>query len=121
MTNQEIFDKVAVHLLTQNARSERGGECKYRGHNGMMCAAGCLIPDDQYHTDMEGTAWGYLYGCGGEVLEASCFYEDCESTADNLILEFQNIHDNASVLSWKFKLEKLAKKFKLSAEAIKGF
>lgn len=50
MTNQEIFDTVATHLLRQNARSmgprtdprfgtlSRG--CAYRGDGGLRCAIG---------------------------------------------------------------------------------
>ena len=60
MTNQEIFDKVSAHLLAQNAKSlafidsYQGQACAYRGAEGRMCAAGCLIPDNRYYSGMEG-------------------------------------------------------------------
>ncbi len=56
MTLQEIFDKVIIHLRTQNAdsMSDYAGGCAYRGADGRQCAIGCLIPDDEYDSDMEG-------------------------------------------------------------------
>lgn len=39
LTEQQIFDKVATHLLTQMERSvDECGDCRYRGMNGKMCA-----------------------------------------------------------------------------------
>ena len=37
LTSQEIFDKVAVHLLTQPRSFTSNGECFYRGPNGEKC------------------------------------------------------------------------------------
>lgn len=52
---QEIFSKVATHLLTQKRKStDAGGTCKYRGPNDLKCAIGCLIGDNEYHPMMEG-------------------------------------------------------------------
>lgn len=58
MTLQEIYDKVKTHLLTQNERSVDLYDfvCKYRGPRGLMCAAGCLIPDELYLPTLEGRA-----------------------------------------------------------------
>lgn len=54
-TKQETFDIVARGLLTQAARSTNAnGDCKYRGSNGTKCAAGFLIPDEQYRHSLEG-------------------------------------------------------------------
>src|SRR5690349_11599184 len=51
MNAQEIFDKVARHLLTQKEQSRDSFSCAYRGvnQNGkiLSCAVGCLIPDDK--------------------------------------------------------------------------
>ena len=51
---QEVFDRVARHLLTQRRKSmiERsaGPVCAFRGVDGTKCAIGCLIPD-QYDLD----------------------------------------------------------------------
>jgi len=59
MTAQEIFDKVINHLLQQggpalNYNYDDDHKCRYRSNNGLKCAVGCLIPDDQYDPLMEG-------------------------------------------------------------------
>ena len=54
MTNQETFDRVAEHLLKQDAKSLRHGACAYRGDAGFKCAVGCLISDDEYGPGIEG-------------------------------------------------------------------
>lgn len=54
MNRQEVFDKVVNHLLTQNQKSiDESSQCMYRGINGLMCAVGCLIPDEFYNKDLE--------------------------------------------------------------------
>jgi len=63
MTAQEIFDKVINHLLQQggpalNYNYDDDPVCRYRSNNGLKCAVGCLIPDDQYDPIMEG--WGVM-------------------------------------------------------------
>jgi hypothetical protein len=52
---QEIFDKVVDHLATQKKQSRAlgNGKCAYRTEDGLKCAAGCLIPDSAYSSDME--------------------------------------------------------------------
>lgn len=55
MNAQEIFDKVAVHLITQGHQSKSEiGECEYRSESGDRCAIGCLISNELYQTSMEG-------------------------------------------------------------------
>lgn len=47
MSKQEIFTRVAVHLLRQGRPSLMGdGACAYRGDDGLKCAVGVLIPDE---------------------------------------------------------------------------
>lgn len=57
-TEQEVFDFVVTSLLRQGQKSyvtnEYGVElCRYRSPGGKKCAAGFLIPDDQYTDKME--------------------------------------------------------------------
>lgn len=63
MNNQEIFDKVANHFKNQkvaSARIEEDGNrpCLYRKIEDdgtvLSCAAGCLIPDEEYSPSFEG-------------------------------------------------------------------
>ena len=61
-TLQEVFDIVSKHLLKQNERSGFSDDsCSYRGPNGLKCAAGILIPDEEYTFDsFEGKDWSHL-------------------------------------------------------------
>jgi hypothetical protein len=57
-TNQELFNKAVAHLRTQGRPARLPGDadrqaCAYRGINKMMCAVGCLIPDELYGPDLE--------------------------------------------------------------------
>lgn len=87
MTAQEVFDKVATHLLKQgvcSADDDNDRECLYRGPNGTMCAAGALIPDDKYDPILEGfpvtdpRVWSVLG------------LDDCLKV---LVFELQCVHD----------------------------
>jgi hypothetical protein len=55
MNAQEIFDKVVTHLRTQGKQAKNtSDDCVYRRPNGLMCAVGCLIPDELYDPALEG-------------------------------------------------------------------
>lgn len=86
-TEQQVFDQVARHLLKQGKRAmSDNGSCKYRAGNGLMCAAGCLIADDEYHAkyDVRG---GWL-----SVVEA--YPHEVPSAHQNLIASLQGLHDS---------------------------
>jgi hypothetical protein len=55
MKPQEIFDKVVEHLAKQGRHSLSRNKlhCLYRGPDGLMCAVGCLIPDEMYDPTIE--------------------------------------------------------------------
>lgn len=112
MNAQEIFNTVLAHSRTMVEKSS--GEvvgkpdvtCLYRGRDGAKCFAGILIPDEEYHKDMEGLD----------------FREVCKRFADStrptllslrehraLISELQSIHDGSSLQDWE-------KEFGISAE-----
>lgn len=64
--------KIEQHLIQQKRRAGAVAEdgefkCKYRTSTGDMCAAGCLIPDDKYKEDMEGSAVRFIAKRGNEV------------------------------------------------------
>lgn len=59
VSRQQTFDRVARHLLRQGRPSVTAplGEPRspaYRGDDGCMCSAGCLIPNEMYSPEMEG-------------------------------------------------------------------
>lgn len=120
MTAQEIFDTVAKHLLTQNQKCVKDMVCQYR-HNGLKCAVGCLISDEDYRPEIEGFN-----------IETILQLEDKESNAyqilckiglihTNLLKSLQFIHDYMEVKSWKSELSKLASKLSLSDSVLKEF
>ena len=90
MNQQEIFDKVATHLIAQGKQSlswiDTHLSCAYRGDEGAMCAAGCLIPDGEYDPVFEGMPW-------------NCIWKEVPSFANaslevhNLIGSLQEVHD----------------------------
>lgn len=104
-TNQVIFDKVAKHLLTQKVQcANSAGNCMYRGPNGLKCAVGALIPDEEYSPLMDDDK--YLYSLNTTENEFAVtvssnplvqkvlrnHYEFTENTLD-LLQELQNVHD----------------------------
>lgn len=112
---QEIFDQVAVHLLTQNEKSMLGGACVYRGQTRkgkkLMCAAGCLISDEE------------VKALSKTQLASSWLSLICDSIApieyELLIRQFQIIHDNCPVMEWKLHLLKVATQWDFKIDAIK--
>lgn len=61
-TAQEVFDQVVTHLRQQGKKSKGRYGCAYRSEkkdgNTLMCAAGCLISDEEYDKErMEGKDW----------------------------------------------------------------
>jgi hypothetical protein len=70
-TMQQEFDAVVAHLYKQGRPAKasydpnREPQCAYRGDDGLSCAVGCRIPDDNYSAEMEGTGISFL-----------CEYED---------------------------------------------
>lgn len=113
---QEVFDIVSNHLLTQMKRSSVSFQtpdrhnhenCMYLNPDGLKCAAGALIPNDQYSPDFEGQAW--------ESLADNGFVERIHLIP---IAELQNIHDWIKPEDWKFELVAFAKQYNLSHSII---
>jgi hypothetical protein len=106
-SEQEVFDQVAAHLIRQGKASVGDdGRGRYRGNEGLKCAGGCLIADEEYdetmddRTSIEGsndTGWGHLARIG--------VFPKAHMT---LIRELQYIHDNIDTKSWKKTLKALA-------------
>ena len=110
MTRQEIFDKVVKHLLAQGAKSvtyrESGDQfrCLYRGPNGLMCAVGCLIPDEEYGEWMEDLPVRDLRNGASTGPITFSLVEDHL----RLLQDLQYIHDNHEVENWHYMLRDYA-------------
>ena len=116
MTMKQIYTKVSKHLLKQNQRSEEGtatigNNCQYRTGEGLMCAVGCLIPNDKYYSGLEGQdvnkgmVLDTLRGVIGTRWSSSWRKID-------LLERLQFIHDQVPVENWSIKLEGLKKDYK---------
>ena len=123
MTNQEVFDKVARHLLTQKVQSQvsdyggggDGGGCAYRGENGTSCAIGCLIPNELYKPEMEGKSVSGLQRNSKELLELF------RNTDSALLSALQDIHDDIDPHCWAERLNSEAVAWDLDVSVLKEF
>lgn len=109
MTNQQLFDTVATHLLTQRTRSiatknGRPTRCAYRGRKNTRCAIGCLIPDDRYDAAFEGFAVKKP-----EIRKAA----GLRSAQLPLAEELQQIHDMVDPPFWRLHLHLVARERRL--------
>lgn len=104
MNKQEILDKVTTHLLTQNARSEDRYNCLYRGPDGLMCAAGCLIDDGHYFPQMEHQGIHALVAKHPRALPDDIF----NVVNLRLIADLQGVHDIHEVKDWPDSLKQVA-------------
>lgn len=113
MNNQEAFDVVYCHLLTQNKKSERviregdveWKDCGYRSSDGgLKCAIGALIHDSEYNPAFEGRSVqnirdrvSTLWGVNPLLLQA-----------------LQIVHDMSPPRLWEERLIETAKFFGLT-------
>lgn len=113
-TPQQVFDQSAKHLLEQGAQSNKRPDgfqgCAYRGTDGLMCAAGCFISEEEYDpNNMEGKDW-LIMAKANEVPQDHMY----------LIRDLQIVHDGRDVLSWKEELAAVAKRYKLEHSHVTG-
>ena len=119
-TPQSIFNQVAEHLLTQNARSLTGKMftiCAYRGGNKRKCAVGCLIADKHYHRKLEGDSFGHLPV--QRAVRQSIDPHDLMTDADwdktqDLLRTLQKLHDSLEPEGWPKRLDEIATEFDLT-------
>lgn len=113
-TAQAVFDQIARHLLTQNAKAleqiatDVNPACRYRGDNGTKCAAGILIADEEYTRDFERIgSWNSLVIRG---------YAPVDHAA--LIIALQHVHDGGSPSTWPADLIDVARAYELDPSVV---
>lgn len=115
ITNQDAYNIVAKHLLTQLAQSiYPSGNCVYRGKGGKKCAIGCLIPDELYDVSIEGS---------------TVDREKVQDIMDQIIVDpdfmlltdLQYIHDQVPVSEWKERLSKTAAEYGIDDIILREF
>jgi hypothetical protein len=121
MKPQEIFDTVSKHLFDQGKRSLDNIHCRYYADDGLKCAVGILIPEDQYFEDMDK---------GNKsikrlLLEYADKFPKWMHENVELLCDLQNAHDKW--YNWEHQdimeksLEDIAKNHKLSAKKLETF
>lgn len=122
MTKQEIFDKVARHLLTQNKRASRNNECAYLSDDGLKCAAGCLLQEGS-EARASRVRWP-----GSRRLQVVTLPEDKSlySQASRIgngdfVRGLQFVHDFFEPSEWHEELMKIACNHKLDASVLESF
>jgi|694.fasta_scaffold25162_3 hypothetical protein len=53
MKPQEIFNTVAKHLFKQGKRSVDERFCRYHNNDGLKCAVGILVSEEEYFPEMD--------------------------------------------------------------------
>lgn len=117
-TLQKIYNRVATHLLTQNARATKGGygQCMYRTSDGLKCAVGCLITDEAYSPKIEFNRMGTEIVL--ESLAKSGILVDSHSKLYKMLSDLQRIHDAFAIASWPAQLHHIATKYNLDSSVI---
>jgi hypothetical protein len=103
-TEQEVFDQVKDHLLKQGKQANSGFGCLYKTEDGLKCAAGCFIADDEYSQGFEGFSWATV----AQRVEVTKHAK--------LISGLQSIHDTIDPEHWAKNLKAFANNWKLKYE-----
>lgn len=106
LTRQEVFTKVWNHLLVQGKRARDYSSCVYRSAEGLMCAAGCLILDEFYKEDFEGSSVGELPEIEEALTNSGVRGEDL-----SMVEELQKVHDFVDPLYWIEILTRVADEY----------
>ena len=109
MNKQEIFDTVVTHLRKQGKRASSihpNGDtgCMYRTSDGLKCAAGCLIPDEDYNLEFE----GFAIDDHSAALVVRYFSNKFGSAERDLIGELQTTHDFSEPQDWELRWQSIA-------------
>jgi hypothetical protein len=112
---QEIFDFVANHLLTQNAKAIEGsGTCLYRCGD-LKCAVEALISDEDYDCSFEMQNLRILSG------RKETIFNHIEESRLEILIHLQMIHDDFLIEEWPEKLSILGSRFNLSNKILEKF
>ena len=111
-SQQEVFDVVATHLMTQKQQCvTESWSCRYRHTNGLKCAIGALIPDELYNFNLEERNVDSIISDDGFN-----FYPDQDTV---FLTKLQSVHDTyTKPTKWFTELDRLAQSFGLDASVL---
>ena len=108
---KELFNRVKAHLLEQGERAHRASQlegfdhykCWYHLPSGLKCAVGCLITDELYHPDMEGST------IVDEPLYSGLIDSgiDMGGKAVSILRKLQNVHDHVDPSEWSEAIDRV--------------
>lgn len=104
VSEMDVLEFITAHLLSQRKMSRTFTPvlnrtiCRYK-HDDLRCAAGCLIPDEDYRPEMEGNVWYTLIN--KKMVPPHHAW---------VIAKAQSIHDFTPVKAWAEELQKLKEK-----------
>lgn len=106
MDKQELFDQAVDnlhHLMRQGSRSVSGEGCDYRNPEGLKCAVGGIMTDEEYDPGMEG--WSYA-----TMADLTQFMGPEDTPNDRLLIRLQTMHDSHDLpmRAWPDELEEIA-------------
>lgn len=120
MTDRELFDRIAGHLLAQGRRAELRWAadpiCRYRmnhpEHGVLTCAVGCLVPEDRYRPEMEGIPFTNeqlrtVLAAVGALADADPGWDDPRV---DLLCNLQGVHDRVEPRLWPEVLRRLSER-----------
>ena len=112
-TAQQVFDQVVAHMIKQGERSiQNGSMCLYRGPNGLKCAAGCLIADDEYEEYFDKGA-----DSGGGNWSSMILNNSAPDYHASLIFQLQRAHDqNGAIGSVLNSMRNVGTKYELNLD-----
>lgn len=122
MKRQEIFETVAKHLFNQGeqALSPGSGYCRYKTPDGLKCAVGILIPDEQYDEVLEEKDVSHLIAfCQADNFKTAPVVRSFKRHAA-FLTDLQNVHDSSC--AWesehvmRTKLEETGRRYKLKTD-----
>lgn len=99
-----MSEKIRDHLNTQRARATILDDygyprCLYRADGGLMCAVGCLIPNERYNPELEGPCASTP--CITRAVLGYDLPEDVSGDAFRYLLnEWQRYHDSDEYQDW---------------------
>lgn len=106
MNQQQIYDRVKKHLLTQMQQCGNDSSCLYRGADGTKCAIGALIKDKFYSPKLEHK--GPREEIVQDALRKSFGLHPKQPIDTDFLGELQEIHDDYSPEDWQNELARFA-------------
>jgi len=106
-SEQEVFEQVARHLMTQRKRATEKTRCVYLTDDGLKCAAGCLLSEKDYALLETEKMLSFAWNSISSKLKIP--------QHRNLIMHLQAMHDVIEPRKWKYELRGFANRFHLDA------